>query len=408
MGVPVTRVLAVHRYYWPDTPPYASLLRRIVASWAATVDVDVLTAQPSYKSESEPRQPRREVMDGAVVRRLRLRSEVGRPVRRIVNSLRMGWSIFWRSASGRYDTVMVSTMPPVVPGVAASLGCRISGARLFYHCMDLHPEVGRISGEFSHPLVYRVLLRLDSATCRQADTVIVLSKDMADAVRARPGCANARIEVVNNFALPSGSEFVEPPLPGTECVRLLFAGNVGRFQGLETVIEAMHRRAARGRNDVEFVVLGTGAALPDLQARAMEGPARGQVRFVPHQPVEVAKAAMRQSDIGLVALIPGIHRYVFPSKTMTYLEQGLPLLVVVEQSSALAETVATEGIGWSVAPGQPEALEAVLDRLAENRDTLKHVSARAESFADREFSADWILRRWEVLLHDEGIEHVTA
>ena len=59
----MSSALAVHRYYWPDTPPYASMLRTIAAEWTgAGHPVDVLTSQPSYKPEANIAQrPRRSV-----------------------------------------------------------------------------------------------------------------------------------------------------------------------------------------------------------------------------------------------------------------------------------------------------------------------------------------------------------
>ena len=46
------RILIVYRYFWPDTPPYATMLRDI-SRWLAEAghDVEILTAQPSYKPE---------------------------------------------------------------------------------------------------------------------------------------------------------------------------------------------------------------------------------------------------------------------------------------------------------------------------------------------------------------------
>ena len=48
------RVLAVHRYYWPDTPPYASLLREIVQRWSkAGHDVEVLERERKPPVDAE-------------------------------------------------------------------------------------------------------------------------------------------------------------------------------------------------------------------------------------------------------------------------------------------------------------------------------------------------------------------
>src|SRR6478752_1960155 len=73
------RLLLIHRYFWPDTPPYAHMLRRIAAALATEHEVTVLSTQPSYKPEVEmASQPRDERLDGFSVRRIRLMRETSR------------------------------------------------------------------------------------------------------------------------------------------------------------------------------------------------------------------------------------------------------------------------------------------------------------------------------------------
>ena len=61
------RVVLVHRYFWPDTPPYAHILRAIAWTLAAGGhDVTVLTAQPSYNREQVAEAPAAEVLPDGV------------------------------------------------------------------------------------------------------------------------------------------------------------------------------------------------------------------------------------------------------------------------------------------------------------------------------------------------------
>ena len=252
------RVLAVHRFYWPDSPPYASMLRRIVRRW--TLDghqVDVLTGVPAYKrGESPLTVPRKQVDEGVEVHRMSLPNETGRTAVRVVNALRLSARTFMRAAFGGYDVVMVSTMPPVILGAAASIGCKISGAQFIYHCMDLHPEIGSLSGEFANAQAFSILRHLDTSSMIRAWAVVVLSGDMVQSVRSRPRGGTVRLRVRNNFALAEGRLGLREeddldadrilsslPIP-VGAVTLLFAGNVGRFQGLEDVVAAVRR--ARG------------------------------------------------------------------------------------------------------------------------------------------------------------------
>lgn len=393
------RVLAVHRYFWPDSPPYASILSQITKAWVTSGwTVDVLASQPSYKSADQPRRPGTERVGGATVTRLTLSHETGRPVRRILNAVRLGAAILWRSATGGYDAVMVSTMPPVVPGLAARIGTRLSGARLIYHCMDLHPEIGRISGEFANPRVYKALLKLDSQTCGSAARVVVLSRDMERSVRLRPGCSDAHVVVMNNFALPSeeGSQG-DCQLPPSEKVRIIFAGNVGRFQALDTVVAAMHQAVSTGCDNIELVVMGTGSFVERLRLEA-RGPAQEVIRFIPHQSVADAKATIRSCDVGLVSLNPEIYKYAYPSKTLTYLEQGVPLLVVVEGESQLANEIRREGIGWTSSPGDVDGLARQLVAISSGRDRLSEMGTAAFWYAHREYGHDDILTKWVEML----------
>lgn len=391
------RILAIHRYYWPDTAPYASLLRRIVAHWSqAGHQVEVLSSQPSYKKNvTFDKRPSPEQIDGASVRRLSLPHEAGRPLIRLLNALRLCFSIFWCILLGRYDVVMISSIPPVLGGVTAAAAARLTGTRFIYHCMDIHPEVGRVSGEFSNPIVFKILQTLDTWTCHQANPVVVLSPDMEQALYSRPSGKSTNIQVLSNFSLPNSNERPKTlPFPMcSESFTVLFAGNIGRFQGLDTAIAAMGE--LQHRSDIELLMMGDGVAKGDLmqQAQALNA----NVRFVGHYPVEVAKAAMRQAGAGFVSLRPGLYQYVYPSKTMAYLEQGCPLLVAIEPESKLATTVCRENLGLTVPNGDVKALADAIVHLADS-DQLARMRSAALQKAQTEYSEMMILQKWSQLI----------
>ncbi|MQM38529.1 hypothetical protein KBTX_02540 [wastewater metagenome] len=377
------------------------MLRRIVCRWRDDGHrVEVLSSQPSYKAGLENvRRPKGEHVDGVEVIRLNLPNEVRRPVVRIVNALRLGLALLWRTLSRRYDVIMVSTAPPVLGGAAAALAAKLTGARFIYHCMDIHPEVGRVSGEFAHPFVFGLLRKLDNWSCRRAEPVVVLSADMEATLRERPGGDRLSIAILNNFSLPS-----EGPIPtespfeiSPDRFTVVFAGNIGRFQGLESVIQAMER--LKESDDVEFILMGDGVAKAELEEKARKCGAR--VRFLGHQPVEVAKAVMREVDAGFVSLLPGMYRYAYPSKTMTYLEQGCPLIVAVEEESELAQDVSNQGYGYAVPVGDSEALARLLAELANDPSWRDEMRAKAQKKAAIDFSEAVMLEKWSSLLLKE-------
>ncbi|MDD4927930.1 MAG: glycosyltransferase family 4 protein [Gallionella sp.] len=400
------RILAIHRYFWPDTPPYASMLRAIASRWVEDGhEVDVLSTQPSYKPEARiPRQAAAEKMDGFRVRRLTLLPEAGKPVFRLLNVVLFSLAIvMYTLLRRRYDVIMISTSPPIVSGLVARWAAKLTGARFVYHCMDIYPEIGKISGDFRHPALFSLLQRIDSATCREATRVVVLSRDMENAIRSRKGAESARIAVINNFSIPNfDTRLAEVPLIFVKRVgvfRVMFAGNVGRFQGLECFVDAMAKLS--GRDDIEFVFMGGGRALDELRSRAQDLHAQ-TVRFFPHQPLDIAKAIIAEADLCVVSLLPDVVRYAFPSKTMAYLEEGRPLLVSVELDSELARAVESEEIGVAVRPGDVEGISGVILKLADNPDQWQRLQTNAALRGSVLFSETTTLDRWSALIR--GVE----
>lgn len=412
----MARVLSVHRYYYPDAPPYAVMLRRIVQRWAKDGhEVEVLAGQPSYRESRKERLPRVQ-MDGLVrVRRLRLPAETGRsPLLRAANAARLAAAVFVRVASGRYDIVTVSTVPPVVLGAAAAWASRIGRARLIYHCMDLHPEIGRLSGEFSNPRLFDALMRTDVATMRAARPVVVLSEDMADAVRGRPNSLDIDVAVRNNFALPSddsdGSAGTKAEDAHTAAQQLwrslalpdgaftvLFAGNIGRFQGLDDAIAALAE--VHSQRQVHLVLMGDGHEAANLKALASDLGIEQRVHFLGLQSVAVARAVMRLANAGLVSLRPDVIRFAYPSKTGTYAAESLVLVLVIEPDSDLAADVVARGAGVVAEPGNPADLAAVLSKLAaESADQLEAMAAASAAWAAAEFDEESALDWWSELV----------
>ncbi|MDP3893769.1 MAG: glycosyltransferase family 4 protein [Nocardioides sp.] len=369
-------------------------------------DVEVISSQPSYKPETELEgRPAKELVDGVLVRRIRMRPDRSGRLRRVFNTFWFPLAVAVRILLGpRHDVVMCSTSPPVLLGSAVSIAARARGAAFVYHCMDLHPEIGALSGEFANRRLYSVLLRLDTATCRRASTVIVLSRDMKQALLRRDASLADKIVVLNNFELPSFEESADAPSPlprDHTRLRIAFTGNLGRFQGLESLTAAV-LAGGPALGALEIVFMGEGAVKQALvdQVEAAPPEVRDRVRFVPHGSVAAARALLRTADVGLVSLIPQVIGFAYPSKTATYLSEGLPLLVSVEPESELAQMVVEGGIGSRLPTGDQKAVTETLIDLVSRRAELPGVAARARELGRSEFSAETLLPRWSRLLED--------
>ena len=388
------KILLTHRFFWPDSAPYARMLREIGDSLAdAGHDVHILSGLPSYRDDAGVA-PATEVLGKINVRRIKVfEREKQSPPRRMANVFVYCVAIFWRVLSLRPDLVTASTFPPVIAAWTASLAARLVGADFVYHVQDIHPEISSFSGgKLGRGLAERLLRVLDNQTLRRSTAVVVLSGDMETTLRNR-GIAGLSVETINNLPLVNtepSNHSVSEYRKDKETVRAIFAGNIGRFQNLDTLVEGVSE-ALDANPGLELFFLGDGAALSDLKSK---WGGHSQIRFAPFLPFEKAQMIIREADIGLVSLGNDIFRAAFPSKIQSYLHLGLPVFLFVEPESEMARTIIEEGLGYVPKEHTAAAITAEISRAISSPVSRAHIDA----WARLNLSSESILDRWKELI----------
>ena len=391
------RILLIHRYFWPDSPPYGHILKMIAERLAADgYKVTVLTTQPSYKQNSEElKRPKRESISSVQIVRIWLPSTSRGAIASVFNSMVFALSVFIYILKHRCELVMISTMPPVAGCFAVRMACVLTGAKYLYHCMDLYPEILKYLGHLGGGMLYKLLLKIDRNNINGSVNTIVLSSDMKNTLAKREGINNEKILVLNNFEIcdADNAALVEYThllkRPGK--FRVLFAGNIGRFQGLETIIYTA--RKLSDNPDIEFVFMGEGKSLPILKEKAADLEGKN-VLFIPHQPLNISRKVISNADMGVISLAKGVYHFSFPSKMMTYVCESLTLLVVVEGKSELASIVRSNGIGYVVEQNDAEAMKRAILKSFNNKSTDKEKMHAAFPFIERSYGMSQVLDAW--------------
>ncbi|WP_095012251.1 glycosyltransferase family 4 protein [Tsuneonella mangrovi] len=399
------KILILYRHFWPDSPPYAAMLRSIGRRLVAEGhEVTVWCEKPCYKlGDFALDAPARETLDGIRVERMgRLpfsrRSDLVRLAGKLAFVPRLiGKALLRRLGGERYDLVWTATIPPVMQGWAGRVVAQLFGARLLYHCQDLYPELANFMGMWpERGLASRLLAPIERNTRNRAAALVTLSDDMAQTARGlAPG---AKVEIVNNFMLEDFDGSGETaPAPVERAagapIRIGFAGNIGQFQALDKVVGAMELVGSDA--GIEFELMGDGKAKPSLRAQAhgME-----RVRFLDHRPFAEAQQAIARYDLGLISVEPDIYRVAYPSKTLTYLGLGVPLLAIIEPESELARMIVREDIGFVVGERDSKAIAARLAEAVAARDRLPAMREQARKYYDTVMSTQARLDQWAALL----------
>lgn len=298
---------------------------------------------------------------------------------RILHELSFGLTSLWRVLRLPRADVYVVVSPPLALGAFAWVASRLKRSRYVFHVQDLQPDAALGLGMLQPGRFARVLFGLERLAYAKAATVSGISGGMMAAF-AEKGVPAERLALLPNWLrLGPPAETVTPSARtaararfgvGPETRLAVYAGNLGRKQKLEILIEAaaLAQPAAPGRG-TRLVIAGDGAARTELEAclRAHPGAA---VTLLPLLSDSDYRDLLLAADYALITQAAGSGRFFFPSKLLSVLAAGLPVVAVADAASELAVAVADGGFGCTVPPGDAPALAAVWRRLAESDTQL--------------------------------------
>jgi glycosyltransferase involved in cell wall biosynthesis len=372
-------------------------------------EVEVLTAQPRYNG-SYARRPTHERHNGVSIRRL--------PATRFSKHSSGGRMANWLSflvsaalAAWRHKTpskYLFVTNPPTAPW--AVLAAKARGQQTYVLVHDLYPDLAEAIGAVkAGGLPPRVFDALNRWALRHADGVIVLGAQMEARLRAKLG-PRARIEVIPNWA--DGRAITPRPKKMSsfaaadglnERFVFLYAGNLGLFQDLDTLIEAVEGlQTVDGREPV-LVFVGNGGKREAIQARAR----RSERVIVRHYVAYDERADMyAAADVGLIAIEPGVAATNVPSKTYTLLAAGRPFLAVAAGQEEI-EALAADGCGVCV-PNDVTAVREAMQSMMWDTLGLRRKGRRARVVFEERYDLPLAVARYRAVLGLPAVDAAAA
>ena len=301
----------------------------------------------------------------------------------------------------RQDVVFV-TSPPITLGLSGIAIAKIRGGAFVYDVRELWPDVPVRIGLFRHPILVRLVYALEVFVYKQAKAISTIARSFQNTLTER-GVPRHKLHFTPNFV---DVNYIKPgPKDNSFSARhelknefvILYAGNIGLTQGLEIVIKV----AATFIDDpsVQFVIVGDGAARPQLEQLAAEAELPN-VRLLPFQPAHLVCEMYATADICIAPLRRGFSYDTVPSKIYTAMAAGRPVIASAEDNTETATLLRESKGGLCVPPESVATLSDEIRELRSNHEKRRLLGVNGRRWIELHYSREAIITAYDKMMRD--------
>lgn len=403
------KLLIYAHYYYPDVASTGQILTELAEGLKDKFNITVICTVPSYTGVIDEHYKKhkyyREKINGVNVLRIRVPEfKKDSSSSRIRNIMSYFFSaIFATFKVGKQDYVYTISQPPILGGMLGVIGKKIKHAKLIYNIQDFNPEQIIAVDFIKNKLVLNLMMALDKRTCKKADKVIVVGRDMVDTLKKRFKGNPPAYAHINNWInekeivpLESDNEKVvsfkkKYGLDGKYVI--MYSGNIGLYYDLlelERIIAKF-----KDEKDVVFAFVGQGSVLPEMKAYKKKHGVDNIV-FIPYQAKEDLVYSLNAADAHFVVNASGIKGVSVPSKLYGVMAAGKPVIGILEPGSEARLIIEEAGCGLVENPGDYVSIEKMISHFVEHRNEneLTQMGHNGREFLEKNLVKDLSIRKY--------------
>jgi glycosyltransferase involved in cell wall biosynthesis len=303
----------------------------------------------------------------------------------------------------KYEPHVVLSANTPTDAQAAALGAaRAAGAGYVVWVQDIYglavdrllrrrlPVVGALIGAR--------YVRLERRLLRQADHIVAITSDFLPTLMEW-GIPPERVDVIENWA-----PLEELPLRArdntwarahglADKTVLMYSGTLGLKHDPALLLDLA--RDFLPESHVRVVVISEGPVVDDLKSRAVDLP---NMVFMPFQPYDAMPEVLASADVLLILLERYADAFSVPSKALTYLCAGRPVLGAMPAANLATRLIRASGAGIVVDPGDRAAFTAAGRELLADAGRRVELGRNARVHAERTFDIGPIADRFDAVL----------
>lgn len=404
------KLLIYAHYYTPDVASTGQILKELGEGMRNTFDITVICVVPSYTGKVDAKYKKKmfykEELNGVKIIRIRVPEfSKSNKLSRIKNILAYFLGAMGATFKvGKMDYVYSISQPPILGGLLGVWGKWIKQAKYIYNIQDFNPEQTMAVGYSKNKLILNMMMWFDKFSCRNADKVIVVGRDMVETLKGRfKGKRTPNHVFINNwideneiYPLPQDNDKVvafKKKYGLEDKFIIMYSGNLGLYYDLENLMHVIKK--FKDRKDIIFAFVGEGSIRENLVGYKEENK-MDNVVFIPYQDKADLNYSLNACDIQWCVSAKGICGVSVPSKLYGIMAAGKPVLGVLEKGSEARLIIEETKCGYVTEPGNYDKIEIMIEEFLAKKGTtsLIDMSERGREYLVRNLTKDVSIKKY--------------
>jgi glycosyltransferase involved in cell wall biosynthesis len=328
-------ILIISQYFWPEEFRINDLAEGFLQRGNK---VTVLTGKPNY--------PQGKIFSGYqfwgikkekykgidIIRVPLIPRKGGRNINLIMNYLSYvffscSFILFHKE---KYDITLTFATSPITQAYAGVLHKALYGSKAFIWVQDLWPESILALGKIKEGVKYKILNIMVESIYRKCDKILIQSEGFYDSI-IQKGVDSEKIRYIPNWAddIFSKKEIINKFKYKTlipDGFIIMFAGNIGKAQDFDSIIESSILIKKKTKN-VKWVVVGDGSYRKQLENKIRKNALEDVFFLLGRFPSNEMPNFFIHANLMLISLKnEEIFSLTIPSKLQSYMASGKPIL----------------------------------------------------------------------------------
>lgn len=404
------RIIVIGNYYEPENTSGIYLVTNLYEGLATMGWViDLYVPSPSRGITAELAKEyycRKEVKCNGNLRiyRLPAKPEGSGIIKRTYRYFQIQKILYKYAKKSDADLVFCQSTPPII-GLTAGRLAKKKKIPFIYNLHDVFPDSLVHTGiTKKNSLLFKIGRIIENKVYKNAAIIVTVSEDIKENIIAK-GVSSKKIRTIYNWIDEGAISRIERKENSIferfglsrDKFYVLYAGNLGKAQNLEVILNAAKRLETIP--EIQFVIVGNGVD-KEYYINRTKKMQLNNIHYFPLQPYSDVSMVYSLGDVSIVSCKAGVGSTAMPSKTYSIMATKTPIIACYDGNSSLTNLINDSACGYCVAPNDDGKLAVYIEKLLKAPELAKELGDNGYKYLTDHFTKKNAINKYHKCLKE--------